>query len=111
MNSAKALYKKTPSNSKSFYLARLAADSLNKTKEGRDYGGLATIFDCGTWRGNMVFNAIIIKTALSWNLSLFDFNHFVNRSDETAFSGDIYPDRKYYEILSHHLFRLLDNEF
>ena len=111
LKAAKALYKKTPSNSQSFYLARLAANSLNKKKEGRDYGGLASVFDCSTWRGNMVFNAIIAKAALSWNLSLFDFNHFVNRSDEMAFSGNLYPKRKHYEVLSRYLFQLLENEF
>ncbi|MCY4524811.1 MAG: hypothetical protein OXB84_08735 [Halobacteriovoraceae bacterium] len=94
---SQALIKKSIGNARSFYLASRAANNLGKHKQARDYGNMATAFDCKTWRSNAVFNAIIQKAALGQQIPLLDFNYLVNRRiKERSFTDNLFPAEDYY---------------
>ena len=98
---AQALAKKSIGNAHSFHLVFQAAKALKKNKTARDYGNVATSFDCQTWRGNAVFNSIVQKAALTHQISLLDFNYFVNRSfEEQSFADDFFPTEIHYQKFS-----------
>ena len=97
---ALALTKKSIGNARSFFLASQAAKALGHDKKARDYGNVATSFDCETWRGNAVFNAIIQKSALTHQIPLLDFNYLVNRNfAEESFFDEIFPADFHYQKL------------
>ena len=102
---AKALSEQSINNAQSFFLAGQAAKQLKKFKEARDYLNLASAYDCETWRGNAVFNAIIQKMALKFseNVILLDFHHLVNKDYgkvDSVFFNDLFPKKRYYEDIS-----------
>ena len=97
---AQKLIKKSIGNARSFHLTSQAAIKLHKQKMARDYGNIATAFDCQTWRGNSVLNSIVTKAALSYQIRLLDFNYLVNRNlGEQSFFDELFPEEIYYQKL------------
>ena len=108
---AEALAKKSIGNAQSFHLVYQVAKNLNKNKMARDYANIATTFDCESWRGNAVFNAIIQKTAIAHQISLLDFNYLVNQNlEELSFLDEIFPTEIHYQKLGEKIIKTALNK-
>lgn len=87
------LASETYGNAMTFYLLGKAALGLGDLKTARESLLKATVFDCATWRGNAVYNAILRKAAARNLVSVVDFEQTMNGqlSNEGLFMDDIYP--------------------
>ena len=83
------------------YLLGMAALNLGQTLKAKEALNLATVYDCGLWRGNQVFNSIIEREAKENGMTFIDFNQLLNNSlgKNVLFIDEIYPQNFYYKKL------------
>jgi hypothetical protein len=95
----------TTANANSFYLLGKAARSTGDLQVARIAFQKASVFDCRNWRGNAVYNAIILKEAKKNNLSVIDFDLEINSNEaiDSVFFDEIYPQNIYYQTLAKEL--------
>lgn len=87
------------SNANSFYLLGKSALGLGDIKVAREALLNATVYDCNTWRGNAVYNAIIKQKASINLVQVIDFDQFMTSqlSKEGLFFDDIFPQPLFYQ--------------
>lgn len=95
----------TISNAQSFYLLGLAARGAGDQQASRLAFQKASAFDCINWRGNAVYNSIIIKEGRKNLIPVIDFDLQINagESPDKAFSDEIYPKAVFYQSLAKEL--------
>ncbi|MCO4793001.1 MAG: hypothetical protein KC493_04775 [Bacteriovoracaceae bacterium] len=110
---AKELTKVSLANSRSHFLKGKAALSLGRFKEARNDLLLAAAYDCTQWRGNVVFNKIMVDLAKKNNVQLIDFNSIVNQNlgRDSLFLDTIYPQVIYYQRALDELKKLIRKSF
>jgi hypothetical protein len=93
------LASETYGNAMTFFLLGKAALGEGNLKMAREALLKATVFDCATWRGNAVYNAIMRKSAARNLISVVDFEQSMNGllSNEGLFIDDIYPQGLFYQ--------------
>ncbi len=87
------------SNANSFYLLGKSALGLGDIKVAREALLNATVYDCNTWRGNAVYNAIIKQKASKNLVQVIDFDQYMTSqlSKEGLFFDDIFPQPLFYQ--------------
>ncbi len=110
---AAELAEATFSNARSFYLLGKSALGAGDIKTAREALMRASAFDCQSWRGNSVYNAIMKDLAKKNLVSVVDFDQFMSSqlSKEGLFFDEIVPQTLFYqgmiEELSANLKRIL----
>ena len=104
-NLSKGLAEITKTNAMSYYLLGKSAGMDGNHKVARMAYQKAFTFDCLEWRGNAVYNAIMLKEAIKKQIPVIDFDLEIssNSSPETTFIDDIYPQNIYYQGLAKEL--------
>lgn len=105
-NSAKELEKESIANAKTQYLLGMTAKYNNEIVKAKDALSKSTVFDCYNWRGNSVFNSIILQTGIDYQTQVIDFEKetsFANLQDEQVYIDEIYPQNIYYNNLINEL--------
>ncbi len=107
----KQLSEVTKSNAQSFYLMGLAARGIGDLKLARNAFSKASAFDCANWRGNAVYNTIMINEANKRQIPVIDFDLQVNFNDnpEATFFDDLYPQNIFYQSLAKDLDETIKN--
>lgn len=103
---ANMLAKEGINNSISYYLLGMAAKSNNDTKLAREAFINASVYDCYNWRGNGVYNSIMLNQARHYQVEAIDFSTPLLNSQiqgEEVFFDDIYPQNIYYNNLINEL--------
>jgi hypothetical protein len=87
------------SNANSFHLLGKSALGLGDIKVAREALLNATVYDCHTWRGNAVYNAIIKQKASKNLVQVIDFDQYMSSqlSKEGLFFDDIFPQPLFYQ--------------
>lgn len=95
------LAKTTFVNAKSYYLLGKAALGIGQLNIARDAFIKASVFDCQSWRGNGVYNAIIKNEAKAHFNSLVDFEQYMysQLSKDGLFFDDLYPQNIFYQSI------------
>jgi hypothetical protein len=98
---ALALSNETVSNALSFYLLGQASMGLGDLPMARESFQKATVFDCSSWRGNAVYNAIMKSTAKKRQVTLIDFDQYMASalSKDGLFMDDIFPQNVFYQTM------------
>lgn len=98
----------TYSNAKSFHLLGKVSLGQGNLAQARSAFQKATVFDCANWRGNAVYNAIMISQAKKNQLMLIDFDQYMSSalSREGLFNDDIFPQNIFYQSM---VVELLEN--
>lgn len=93
------LSNETYSNALSFYLLGKTSMGLGDLTAARTALQKATIFDCANWRGNAVYNAILVANAKKRQVTLIDFDQLMasSLSQDGLFSDDIFPQNIFYQ--------------
>lgn len=96
---AREMAEATPSNARSFYLLGKAALGSGDIKGAREALLKASVFDCASWRGNVVYNSIMKSLANSYQVNLIDFDQLMSSrlSDEGLFFDEIIPQNIFYQ--------------
>ncbi len=98
---AKELSEVTYSNARSFYLYGKAALGVGDIKTAREALLKASVFDCSSWRGNAVYNAIMKAQAEKNLVQLVDFDQYMtsNLSNEGLYFDEIVPQNIFYQSM------------
>ena len=90
------------SNAQSFYLLGKSSMGLGDLAKARDAFQKAAIFDCSTWRGNAVYNAIMKSSAKKRQVPLIDFDQYMASalSKDGLFIDDLYPQNIFYQTMT-----------
>ncbi|MBC7713734.1 MAG: hypothetical protein H7177_10365 [Rhizobacter sp.] len=98
---AQKLSEVTFSNARSFYLLGRAALGTGDIKTARESLLKASVFDCSSWRGNAVYNAIIKSLAQKNLVHVVDFDQFMtsNLSKEGLYFDEIIPQNVFYQSM------------
>jgi hypothetical protein len=98
---ALALSNETVSNALSFYLLGQASMGLGDLPMARESFQKATVFDCSSWRGNAVYNAIMKSTEKKRQVTLIDFDQYMASalSKDGLFMDDIFPQNVFYQTM------------
>lgn len=93
------LASETYGNAMTYFLLGKAALGQGDLKNAREALLKASVFDCATWRGNAVYNAILRKEAQRHLITIVDFEQTMNGqlSNEGLFLDDIYPQNLFYQ--------------
>ena len=93
------LKKKVLGNSKVLYFSGISTEKLGFPKTAEKILQKSAVFDCGTWRGNKIFNNIIREASTKHDLFLIDFDKIVNSQfgKGPLFIGDTYPQTFFYK--------------
>ena len=61
----------------------------------------ASVFDCSSWRGNAVYNAIMKSTAKKRQVTLIDFDQYMASalSKDGLFMDDLFPQNVFYQTM------------
>jgi hypothetical protein len=102
---AQKLAEITTGNALSFYLLGRAAYGAGDTVNARIAYMKASAFDCMNWRGNAVFNSIMISEGQKHQVPVIDFNLQINATEtsDKKFFDDIYPQNIFYQSLAKEL--------
>jgi hypothetical protein len=86
-------------NAKVHYLHGKITKKLGLMKEANNALELAIAYDCVQWRGNPVYNRMLVKAARNNDVLVLDFNKLVLKEwgYNTIFSDEIYPQNLYFE--------------
>jgi len=89
------------SNAQSFYLLGKSSMGLGDLAKARDAFQKAAIFDCSSWRGNAVYNAIMKSNAKKRQVPLIDFDQYMASalSKDGLFIDDLYPQNVFYQTM------------
>lgn len=89
------------SNARSFYLYGKAALGIGDSKTAREALLKASVFDCSSWRGNAVYNAIMKGLAEKNLVQIVDFDQYMtsNLSKEGLFFDEIVPQNIFYQSM------------
>jgi hypothetical protein len=95
------LAKATYSNARSFYILGKAALGAGDIRAAREALLQATVFDCSSWRGNVVYNSIIKNLAASSQLNVVDFDQLMSSqlSSEGLFFDELVPQNVFYQSM------------
>ncbi|MDO9183492.1 MAG: tetratricopeptide repeat protein [Bacteriovorax sp.] len=95
------LSNETFSNAQSFYLLGKSAMGLGDLALARSAFQKAVIFDCATWRGNAVYNAIMKNEAKNHQIPLIDFDLYMSSalSKDGLFIDEIFPQNLFYQTM------------
>lgn len=101
-NNANQLAQNTTGNSLAQYYLGKTLINLGRFQEARRALYFAGVYDCSLWRGNIVFNKIIIEETEKLNIPLIDFNGMINANlgKDVLFIDKIYPQEIYWEQLT-----------
>ncbi|MCP4914748.1 MAG: hypothetical protein GY909_16645 [Oligoflexia bacterium] len=99
---ASELSKIAVGNSLSFYLLGKVHLGTGDFLKARQAFYKANIFDCTLWRGNIIFNKILVEEAETRGFEIIDFNLMINRNigKNVLFSDKIYPQELFWEMLN-----------
>ena len=89
------------SNAQSFYLLGKSSMGLGDLAKARDAFQKAAIFDCSSWRGNAVYNAIMKSNAKKRQVPLIDFDQYMASalSKDGLFIDDLFPQNIFYQTM------------
>ena len=98
---AREMVEATPSNARSFFLLGKAALGSGDIKGAREALLKASVFDCASWRGNVVYNSIMKSLAESYQVNLIDFDQLMSSrlSDDGLFFDEIVPQNIFYQSM------------
>ena len=98
---ARDLSQATFSNARSFYLYGKAAMGVGDIKTAREALLKASVFDCASWRGNAVYNAIIKGMAEKHLVQIIDFDQYMtsNLSKDGLYFDEIVPQNIFYQSM------------
>jgi hypothetical protein len=87
------------SNANTLYLLGKSALGLGDIKVAREALLNATVYDCQTWRGNAVYNAIIKQKASKNLVQVIDFDQAMTSqlSKDGLFFDEIFPQPLFYQ--------------
>ncbi|MDC1174959.1 hypothetical protein OAT67_06175 [Bacteriovoracaceae bacterium] len=96
-------------NSLSFYLLGKIHLGLGNTLKARQAFYKAGIFDCTLWRGNIIFNKMIVEEAETRGFEVIDFNLLINKNigKNELFIDKIYPQPLFWERLNDNVYESL----
>lgn len=102
------LSKVTYSNAQSFYLLGKSAIGIGNQKLARESLLKANAFDCLSWRGNPVYNAILKTHAKNGQLEIIDFEQLMSSNLEAEnFFDEIFPQNIFYQSVMKDLAEML----
>lgn len=95
----------TPSNAISFYLLGKAALGSGDIRLARESLLKASVFDCASWRGNAVYNAIMKAQAKKGQVHIIDFEQYMTSqlSNDGLFFDEIIPQNMFYQNMTKEL--------
>jgi hypothetical protein len=98
---ARELAEITYSNARTFYLLGRAALGAGDIKMARESLLKASVFDCSSWRGNVVYNGIMKNLANAYQVQLIDFDQLMSSrlSDEGLFFDELNPQNIFYQSM------------
>jgi len=93
------LKKKVFGNARVLYLSGISSQKLGYFKTAEKILQQSAVFDCGTWRGNKVFNNLIRQSSNKHDLFLIDFDKMVNSNlgKDNLFIGKYFPQTVFYK--------------
>jgi hypothetical protein len=108
---ARELAQATPVNAMSFYLLGKAALGTGDIKTAREALIRSAAFDCASWRGSPVYNAILKAQAKKSQINLIDFDQYMNSqlSRDALFFDELVPQNVFYQNMIKELGDILKN--
>jgi tetratricopeptide (TPR) repeat protein len=96
------LGQKAIGNAKTYYLLGQSLKQLGLFKDAKVILYKAQAYDCSLWRGNIIFNKVLITEAERNAIDVIDFNAIVNSNfgKNILFEDEIFPQAIYYEELT-----------
>ncbi len=93
------------------YMLGSVALKLRKVDYAQKQLKLASIYDCKLWRGNFIFNTIIMREGKKSGAHIIDFDQITNNKLglDTIFLNDIYPQEIYYDELINQISKKIIN--
>ena len=93
------LKKKVMGNARLLYFSGISTQKLGFYRTAEKILQKSAVFDCGTWRGNKVFNNMIRKASSDNDLFLVDFDKIVNSNfgKNHLFIGKYFPQTIFYK--------------
>lgn len=72
---------------------------LGDITESKQHSSFSTVYDCQSWRGNSVYNSIMMKNIKDFDLNFVDFYKQLQDygHSDTLFLDDLYPQNIYYK--------------
>lgn len=93
---------KAPGNATTYFLLGQSLKNLGLFRDAKVILYKAGAYDCSLWRGNIIFNKVLITESERNGIDVIDFNAIVNDNfgKNILFKDDIYPQAIYYQKLT-----------
>lgn len=113
VNLLQKLGQQTVGNAKTYYLLGQSLKNLGLFKDAKVILYQAQTYDCALWRGNIIFNKIMITEAEKHGVDIIDFNAIVNNNfgKNILFLDELYPQEIYYDTLIKQIYRKVKEYF